>query len=140
MYATIFLSDFFSCLANTKTIMVVKESFFPYGHKNNRNPFIDHPEWVHFMLGDMMELKWVPYLPADFTPDYYDIFMDDVVIETGFFQAQGLLLRQHAQRNAAFQSDIFYRDNHVDDLIEVFIGGVAPGSAHAKTAGAICFC
>ena len=60
-----------------------------------------------------------------------------VVIESSRFQLARLLARQHAERDAGFHTQILDQADHFDDPIQVFVGRIAPGSAHTETAGAI---
>ena len=62
-----------------------------------------------------------------------------VIIEPGGFQFTRLLARQHAERDAGLHAEILDQADHFDDLVEVLVGRVTPGRAHAKTGGAILF-
>ena len=63
-----------------------------------------------------------------------------IVIESRCLQFFCLWPGQHSQSDTGFQVQIFYHADHLDDFVEILIGRVTPGSAHAKTAGAVVFC
>ena len=60
-----------------------------------------------------------------------------VIIEPGSFQLARLLAGQHAQRDAGFHAQVLDQADHFDDPVEVLVGRIAPGRAHAETAGAV---
>ena len=55
-----------------------------------------------------------------------------VVVETGIAQAFGLRPGQHAQGHAGLHAQTAHRGDHLDHLVEILVGRVAPGRAHAE--------
>ena len=60
-----------------------------------------------------------------------------VIVQAGGAQPLRLIQCQHAQGHAGLQAQIVYGFHHGLDLRQIGIGGIAPGSAHAKARGTL---
>ncbi len=63
-----------------------------------------------------------------------------VVVQPGLLEFSGLLVGQHAQGEAGLHAEVMHGADHLDDVIQIFIRGVAPGGAHAEAACPLLFC
>ncbi|MHA1673710.1 MAG: hypothetical protein ACTSYI_08775 [Promethearchaeota archaeon] len=50
--------------------------------------WIEQPDWLYFMLGDYIELKWIAYLPANYYELQYEIYMDGTNITKGYYSSE----------------------------------------------------
>ena len=60
-----------------------------------------------------------------------------VIVQTGVGQAPRLRPAEHPQGDAGLHPQTAYGRDHVDHLVQVLVGRVAPGRAHAETGRAI---